>query len=161
MILADSPLRSSRTSCQPELLSLLLSFPSRIHRLINRTSITSIIYVYVTCLRAQCRHSQQIIKTSTKNSFLSSLQLLSRKVPVVSAWELIRRCKQKLINESNQRENSNRVSWTCRPGNCCTIEIADARKLKRPREGPYTVTSVYSNGTAQPQRGPVSKRTKR
>jgi hypothetical protein len=76
----------------------------------------------------------------------------------IADWELIRRRKQKLINESNRRENKNRVSFTYRPGDYCTIEIADARKLERPREGPYVITNVYSNGTVQVQRGPVSER---
>ena len=79
-------------------------------------------------------------------------------IEYIADWELIRRRKQKLINESNRRENSNRVSWTYRPGDYCTIEIADARKLERPREGPYIITNVYSNGTVQVQRGPVSER---
>ncbi|MGH3056092.1 MAG: integrase, partial [Gaiellaceae bacterium] len=76
----------------------------------------------------------------------------------VANWERIRLRKQRLILTSNQRENSRRIIHQYNIGDHVLIDRLTTRKLNRPRDGPFLITHVYTNGTVQVQRGPVSER---
>ena len=74
-------------------------------------------------------------------------------------WEAIRARRQELINASNRRENSKRIPHDYAVGD----KVSKKRpgilpKLRRRRDGPYTVTKVYTNGTVQIQKGATSER---
>ena len=61
--------------------------------------------------------------------------------------------------ENNQRENAKRIPHDYKEGDLVSKEIPGIKpKLSAPREGPYRVEKVYSNGTIRIRRGHVSER---
>ena len=73
-------------------------------------------------------------------------------------WALINARKQKLINENNACENSKRVAHTYSVGDKCLLKIPrKQRKHRVPREGPFLIEHVHTNGTVRIRRGAISE----
>ena len=74
-------------------------------------------------------------------------------------WAAIRERRQKVINQSNERENKKRIAHEYRVGDTVSKNRPGIQaKMKRKRDGPFTITHVYDNGTVRIQRGAVSER---
>ena len=74
-------------------------------------------------------------------------------------WEAIRARRQQVINENNARENSRRIAHTYKVGDTVSKKRPGILpKMRRKRDGPYTVTKVYSNGTVSIQNGATFER---
>ena len=74
-------------------------------------------------------------------------------------WADIVQRKQEQITRDNARENSRRIPYEYKVGDKVLINKPGIlRKMDTPREGPYTVTHVHTNGTVRIQRGAVSTR---
>ena len=69
-------------------------------------------------------------------------------------WQDIKERKRNRIEDSNQRENSKRIRHTYNVGDLVSKDRNQLQpKLHRPRDGPYTVEKVYSNGTLKIRKG--------
>ena len=74
-------------------------------------------------------------------------------------WKNIKERKQTRIVESNKRENAKRIHDTYRVGDLVSKDRNQLQpKLHRPRDGPYTVEKVYTNGTLKIRRGITSEK---
>ena len=74
-------------------------------------------------------------------------------------WDRIKNNKQKIIEKSNKRENLNRLKYKYKVGDRILLRKPGLRrKLSAPKEGPYTILSVATNGTIKIQRGIVQER---
>jgi hypothetical protein len=74
-------------------------------------------------------------------------------------WAEIKARHQDEIRHNNEPENKGQKDHNYKVGN--KIFLTDSRKrskLTPPREGPYLVEHVYTNGTILIQRGAVSER---
>jgi hypothetical protein len=74
-------------------------------------------------------------------------------------WAEIKARHQEEMRHNNERENKGRKIHDYKVGD--RILLTDSRKkskLSPPREGPYQVEHVYTNGTLLIQRGAVSER---
>jgi transposase InsO family protein len=74
-------------------------------------------------------------------------------------WAEIKARRQDEIRRNNEQENKGRKSYDYKVGD--RILLTDARKrskLSPPREGPYLVEQVFTNGTILIRRGAVSER---
>ena len=79
-------------------------------------------------------------------------------IPFVADWNRIETNKQKLINKSNSLENSKRLKHTYNIGNKVLLtKPGIRRKLSTPKDGPYSILKVYSNGTVKLQRGIIQE----
>ena len=74
-------------------------------------------------------------------------------------WKHLSLKKQEATDVANLRENRNRKDYDYQIGTQVYI-VKDGilRKLSCPKEGPYPVTDVFTNGTVRIQRGPVNER---
>ncbi|MDY6959585.1 MAG: integrase [Halobacteriota archaeon] len=79
-------------------------------------------------------------------------------ISTIANWEKIRARKQKKINENNTRENSKRIAYDYQVGEKVLINRPNPRKLETPREGPYDIVQVHSNGNVTIQKGATQKR---
>ena len=62
------------------------------------------------------------------------------------------------ILRNNERENRGRIAHKYKKGDKVLLNNEGIlRKLASPRDGPYTITRVYDNGTVQLQQGPISE----
>ena len=67
--------------------------------------------------------------------------------------------KQKTIDKSNLRENHSRVDYDYEVGQQVYVKSDGIqRKLNSPKQGPFEITDVYTNGTVRIQRGHVNER---
>ena len=74
-------------------------------------------------------------------------------------WAYIALCKQQVINKSNSRENRKRIQHVYNVGDQVLLEKGGIQpKMAAPREGPFHVTKVSTNGTVRIQKGIVSQR---
>ena len=73
-------------------------------------------------------------------------------------WQLIKNRKQQLIDKNNVRENAKRVDYDYKVGDQVLIYTPDPNKMEQPREGPYPVVQVHTNGTVTLQKGAVTQR---
>ena len=74
-------------------------------------------------------------------------------------WASIALRKQKLINESNARENKKRIQHEYKVGDKVLLERPGIQpKMGAPRDGPYEVVHVSTNGTVRIQKGAVTQR---
>ena len=74
-------------------------------------------------------------------------------------WEAIRAKRQALIDENNARENSRRIAHTYKVGDKVSKQRPGILpKLSRKRDGPYTITKVYTNGTVCIRNGATTER---
>ena len=74
-------------------------------------------------------------------------------------WAAIALRKQQRINDSNNKENKKRKEHEYREGDQVLLERpGKLRKLSTPRQGPYQVVSVSTNGTCSIRKGAVVQR---
>ena len=74
-------------------------------------------------------------------------------------WAEIIQRKRKQIETDNARENSKRIGHTYKVGDKVLLSKPGIiPKMSTPREGPYRIIRVYTNGTVRIQRGPVASR---
>jgi hypothetical protein len=74
-------------------------------------------------------------------------------------WKNIKERKMAHIEESNQLENAKRISHTYRVGDLVSKDQNKLQpKLHRPRDGPYTIDKVYTNGTLKMSKGITSEK---
>jgi hypothetical protein len=74
-------------------------------------------------------------------------------------WDRIKNNKQKIIATSNKRENLNRIKHKYNVGDRILLRKPGLRrKLSAPKEGPYTILEVGTNGTVMIQRGIIHER---
>jgi hypothetical protein len=74
-------------------------------------------------------------------------------------WAAIALRKQDIINKSNARENKKRIFHEYKIGQKVLLEKPGINpKLEAPREGPYEVVHVSTNGTVRIQKGVVTQR---
>jgi hypothetical protein len=74
-------------------------------------------------------------------------------------WAEIEARRQEEMRRNNERENKGRKIYDYKVGD--QILLTDSRKKSKllpPREGPYQVERVYTNGTLLIRRGAVSER---
>lgn len=77
----------------------------------------------------------------------------------ISEWDLILKNKQKVINDSNKRENSKRVDYDYVVGQKVLLLNTDIqRKLDSPTLGPYDIIQVHANGNVSIMRGSIIER---
>ena len=72
--------------------------------------------------------------------------------------QLMKQCKQVLINNGNQKENRNRQYLMCRTGDKVLLKNAWKTKISQDAcKGPYTETEVWNNGIVRTLRGNVTE----
>ena len=77
----------------------------------------------------------------------------------VADWHLIRKRKQRIINENNQRENDKRLAHEYQAGDSILYHVPTTNKYgKSPWQGPYKILRVYDNGTVQVRMGALTDR---
>ena len=74
-------------------------------------------------------------------------------------WARVQQQRQQRINESNMRENRNRIPHEYKVGDkvCKEYSRLRAPKLAPLRDGPYIVRGVQTNGTLRIQKGAVTE----
>ena len=74
-------------------------------------------------------------------------------------WKELSLRKQALVDKANLRENKKRIDYDYQAGDL-VYKLKDGilRKLESPKEGPYPITEVFTNGTVRIQRGMVNER---
>jgi hypothetical protein len=74
-------------------------------------------------------------------------------------WAHIALRKQEIINKSNSRENKKRLQHEYQIGDKVLLEKGGIiQKMSAPREGPYIVDKVSTNGTVRIRKGAVIQR---
>ena len=74
-------------------------------------------------------------------------------------WARIRANRQRVMTQSNVRENSTRIKHEYKVGEKVLLtKPGIIRKMSTPREGPYLVRAVHTNGTLHIQRGSITER---
>jgi hypothetical protein len=74
-------------------------------------------------------------------------------------WKALSIRKQKAIDAANVRENARRINHDYQIGDqVYVINDGIQRKMDTPKNGPYPITDVFTNGTVRIQRGPVNER---
>ena len=80
-------------------------------------------------------------------------------IPFVADWYKIGEHRQKCTDKNTQRENSRRVDFDYAVGMQVLLrKDGILRKAETKYDGPYTITTVYTNGTIRIQRGTMSER---
>ena len=80
-------------------------------------------------------------------------------IQYIAEWDIIRKNKQKVIDENNLRENSKRVDYDYEVGQKVLLRNTDIhRKLDNPTTGPYEILQLYVNGNVSILRGSVIER---
>jgi hypothetical protein len=73
-------------------------------------------------------------------------------------WARIKLNKQKVIDESNQRENKTRIAHDYQVGDKVLVDKPGIlRKMSQPRDGPYEIVKIHTNGTVRILRGNVTE----
>ena len=74
-------------------------------------------------------------------------------------WKELSLKKQKLVDKANLRENQNRIDFDYQIGQKIYIRNDGVqRKMDSPKQGPFEITDVFTNGTVRIQRGHVNER---
>ncbi len=79
-------------------------------------------------------------------------------IQYIADWQNIKNRKQILINKNNKNENSKRVNYDYKVGDNVLLYTPNPHKMEQPREGPYPIIQVHTNGTVTLQKGAVSQR---
>ena len=79
-------------------------------------------------------------------------------IPFVANWDRIKTNKQKLIDQSNKKENNKCLCQKYQVGDKVLLHKPGIRrKLSTPKEGPYPVLKVPTNGTVKIQCGIIQE----
>ena len=74
-------------------------------------------------------------------------------------WEALRQRRQAVINANNERENRKRIAHTYKVGDKVSKNKPGILpKLRRKRDGPFTVKKVHTNGIVTIQHRALSER---
>ena len=74
-------------------------------------------------------------------------------------WKALSICKQKLVDKANLRKNLNRVDYNYAVNQqVYTKNDGTHCKLDSPKQGPFPITDIFTNGTVRIQRGHVNER---
>ena len=74
-------------------------------------------------------------------------------------WKELSLRKQKLVDKANLDENKKRLDYDYQIDDQVYItKDGTFRKLDCPKQGPFPITEVFSNGTVRIQRGAVNER---
>jgi hypothetical protein len=74
-------------------------------------------------------------------------------------WAMIRQRRQTEAEKNNRKENKKRIRHKYKVNDKVLLTIPGIKpKLHTPRQGPYKVTRVYTNGTIRIRRGHVTER---
>ena len=74
-------------------------------------------------------------------------------------WARIKLRKQETIDKSNAQENSKRIEHDYQVGDKILLERPGIiRKMSQPRNGPYKIIKVHTNGTVRIRRGHITER---
>jgi hypothetical protein len=76
----------------------------------------------------------------------------------VADWQYIKQRKQTLINKNNKTENNKRIDYDYAVGESILKIKAVTLKIEQPREGPFDILRIHTNGTVTIQKGPVEER---
>lgn len=80
-------------------------------------------------------------------------------VKIEADWARINNKRQQEINRNNARENRSRIPHEYKVGDKVLLRKPGLlRKMTAPRQGPYNVEQVYTNGTIRVRRGAISDR---
>ena len=75
----------------------------------------------------------------------------------IANWQYIEECKQQLIRRNNEQENNMRIPHKYAMGDKVLIKNAQSMKYgTNTYSGPYTIISVYDNGTVRFDEGPLT-----
>ena len=94
--------------------------------------------------------------TTTENT---PAQLVFRRDSILNTchkanWQLIKKCKQYLINKGNQQENGNQKEYTYNKGDKVLLQNTWKNEFNQDAHlGPYTITAVRNNGTMRARKG--------
>lgn len=75
-------------------------------------------------------------------------------IPIIADLQGIQYRRQTQIDNDRRQQNSKGREFNFRIGQQVLVESLDSAKLSRKQEGPYVVTTVYSNGTIDIQKAP-------
>jgi len=74
-------------------------------------------------------------------------------------WHEMTNRKQEDVNKNTLRENKNRIDYDYKVGDKVFVTIKDIQgKLDNPKDGPYPITQIFTNGTVRIQKGIVNER---
>ena len=74
-------------------------------------------------------------------------------------WKALSLRRQKLIDKANIRENRQRIDYDYAVDQMVYVKNDGIQqKLSSPKNGPYRITDIYTNGTVRIQRGHVNER---
>jgi hypothetical protein len=76
----------------------------------------------------------------------------------VADWQHVKQREQTLIDKNNKRENAKRIDYDHAVGNSILKIKAGALKMEQPREGPFNIIRVHTDGTVTMQKGPIEER---
>jgi hypothetical protein len=76
----------------------------------------------------------------------------------VADWQHIKQRKQTLIDKNNERENTKRIDYDHAVGNSILKIKAGTLKMEQPREGPFNIICVHTDGAVTMQKGPMEER---
>ena len=80
-------------------------------------------------------------------------------IRIEADWARIQEKRQKEMQRNNIRENRSRIDHTYTQGEKVLLDKPGIlRKMTVPRQGPYEVERVYTNGTIRIRRGAISER---
>ena len=68
-------------------------------------------------------------------------------IKYIANWETIQWNKQAIIAKNNKAENMKRIKYDNKINQKVMIEPQKPNKMMSPYEGPYTITTVWNNGT--------------
>jgi hypothetical protein len=75
------------------------------------------------------------------------------------SWKDVKRRREEASQRNNERENAKRLPYKYKEGDMVLLHKGGIRrKLYAPREGPYRIQTVYSNGIVKIQKGIVSQK---
>ena len=81
-------------------------------------------------------------------------------IPYLADWTAIGQRRQELSEKATARENAKQTDWDYQPGQKVML-VKDGKILRKAEDrylGPFTVTSVHTNGTIWIQCGSMSER---
>ena len=79
-------------------------------------------------------------------------------LPYIADWTAIGQRRQKLVDQSNARENARRIDFDYAVGQKVLLrKDGILRKAEVKYQGPFTITQVHTNGTIRIQRGTMSE----
>ena len=79
-------------------------------------------------------------------------------IPIIADWNRIKTNKQKLIIQSNECENNKCLPHKYKEGNQVLLHKPGiCHKLITPKEGPYIIMKVHTNGTVKIQHGIIEE----